>query len=588
MSPNDRATFRPARVLRAALAGLIALTVAGCSRSEPKRAEVPEPDAPGVVTLKPGATRLAVLVVFDQMRADYVERWRDLWGEGGFRRLLADGASFSACHYPYACTETGPGHASLATGRTPDRHGIVANAWYDRQAKAIVYSVAGTRPYQGVPAGAAGEGPSTPERLIGPSIADALRDASGRQSRVVSLSLKDRPAVFMGGRKPDACYWFDLWTGGFMTSTYYRDRPHPWVTDFDAGRPSARWFGKDWVRLRTDLDYEARSGPDHGPGEATGWIQGKTFPHPLNGGLKQLGKEPFANRDYHGALFTSPFGNDLLLEFARKAIAAERLGSGPMPDLLCLGFSSLDAIGHSWGPDSQEMLDAMLRADRVVAELLTTLDAQVGPGKYTLVLTSDHGVCPLPEVSRARKQEAGRVSVKHLTAEADAILQAAHSPPGTKDRWVAAIAETWFYLDPAVLALRKVKPADAQATLARGLKGQPGVLAAYTHTELVAGTPEGPIGRAVRRSFHPERSGDVGVVLRPYYILADDLVGTGHSSPHSYDTHVPLLVYGPGVAPGPRTDPVSPLVVPGILSAALGMAPPEGAESPVPPLQANP
>src|SRR5262249_39439190 len=141
----------------------------------------------------------------------------------------------------------------------------------------------------------------------------------------------------LGGRRPEACYWLDLWTGRFMTSTYYRDRPHPWVTEFDAGRPADRGVGKDWTRLRPYLDYAGPSSPDDAVGEATGWVQGRTFPHPMTGGLGQLKKEPFANKDYYGAVLTSPFGNDLLLDLARKAITAERLGGGPMPDLLCLG-----------------------------------------------------------------------------------------------------------------------------------------------------------------------------------------------------------------------------------------------------------
>jgi hypothetical protein len=526
---------------------------------------------------------LAVLVVFDQMRADYLERWRGLWGDGGFRRLQADGALFTDCHYPFACTETGPGHATLATARSPDSHGIVGNYWYDRRAGGDAYCVAGTRPYKAVPAGAAGDGPSTPEHLLGATVGDALREASGGRGRVVSLALKDRAAVLLGGRRPDACYWFDTWTGGFMTSTYYREEPHAWVAEFDRARPADRWFGKDWTRLRPDVDYAAHSGPDDAPGEATGWVQGRTFPHPTTGGLTLLKKEPYANRDYYGAVATSPFGNELLLELAKTAIDAEHLGGGPAPDLLCLSFSATDAIGHAWGPDSQEVLDAVLRADRLVADLLTHLDARMGPGRYLFVLTSDHGVCPLPEAARARGHDAGRVSLKRLTEDANAILQRAHGHGGEKDKWVEATAETWLYLNRGLLAQRGIAAADAEAAVARGLKDRPGVLAAYTRTQLTGGVPaEDAVGRTVRRSFHSDRSGDVAVVLKPYHVPGDDLVGTTHGSPHPYDTHVPLVVYGPGVRPGPRGEPITPLAVAGILAAGLGVPPPTGAETPVP------
>ena len=397
------------RLRRTAVAAALSLLGPGCGRPAP----APEPPVASAPAAVPEPCRLAVLVVFDQLRGDYLERWRPLWGEGGFRRLQADGAWFTNCHYPFACTETGPGHATLATGRSPESHGIVGNYWYDRRAAAEVYCVAGTRPYQGVPAGAAGDGASTPERLLGPTIGDALRDATGGRGRIIALGLKDRSAVFLAGRRPDACYWFDHWTGGFMTSTYYRDGPHPWVAEFNRGRPADRWFGHDWTRLRPDLDYAAHSGPDDGPGEATGWMQGRTFPHPTTGGLNRLAGGRYDNRDYYGALATSPFANELLLELAKRAIDAERLGADDVPDLLGLGLSATDPIGHSWGPDSQEVLDAVLRADRLLADLLAHLDARVGAGRYLVVLTSDHGVCPLPEVARARGRDAGRVPAKH-------------------------------------------------------------------------------------------------------------------------------------------------------------------------------
>jgi hypothetical protein len=354
-----------------------------------------------------------------------------------------------------------------------------------------------------------------------------------------------------------------------MTSSYYRERLHPWVAEFNRGRPADRWFGKDWTRLRPDLDYGKHSGPDDVAGEGTGWFQGRTFPHPTTGGLAKLG-DGFANKDYYGALSNSPFGDEVLLDLARRAIDAERLGGGDAPDLLCLSFSGTDTVGHCWGPDSQEVLDAALRADRLVAALLTHLDAAVGRGRYALVLTSDHGICPLPEVARGEGKDAGRVSPERLLAAAEDFLQQTFAPNGPKGRWVEANANEWVYLNPAVLRDRGLKVADVEAALAGWLKQQPGVLAAYTRTRLAAGPlADDPVGERVRRSFHPERCGDVAIVPRPYYLLTSDLTGTLHGSPHAYDTHVPLLVYGEGVAGGVRAEAVSPLAVASILADAL-------------------
>jgi hypothetical protein len=229
------------------------------------------------------------------------------------------------------------------------------------------------------------------------------------------------------------------------------------------------------------------------------------------------------------------------------------------------------------------MLDAMLRLDRLIANLLGHLDTRVGQGRYLLILTSDHGVCPLPEVARAQGKDAGRVPETILTSGANAALQQAYAPGGDKARWVEATAGFWLYLNRRLIQERGLKTADIEDTLVRWLKGQRGVLAAYSRTQLGAELPaDDAIGQAVRRSFHPDRSGDVAVVLKPFHLLGPDVTGTSHGTPHAYDTHVPLLVYGPEVHSRARTEPVTPLAVAAILAHALGVDPPAGADRSVP------
>jgi len=540
---------------------------------------------PAAEPLRP---RLAVLVVIDQLRGDYPERWGDLFGQGGFRRLERDGAWFTHCHYAYANTVTGPGHASVATGCSPDKHGIINNDWFDRASKAEVNCVESER-YERVPAppreeakaSATGEKKAkkytgvAPDRLLAPTLADALKEASGGKARVVALSFKDRGAVLLGGRHPDACYWFDSADGLFVTSTYYRDRSHPWVADFNAHRPADRWFGQEWTRLRPDLDYERFSSADDAPGEGKGAAQGMTFPHSFDGGPKKL------RRTYYSALFNSPFGNDLLLELAQHAIHAEQLGSRDVPDLLCLSFSSNDAVGHVWGPDSQEVLDITLRTDLLLKDLLATLDAEVGPGRYVLALTADHGVCPLPEAARARGDDAGRVPPALLKDRANAFLVTRFGGD-TRTRYIAAAIHPWIYLNRDLLQTRGFTTEEVADALAAWLERQDGVQRTYTHTQLVQGPDrDDRLGQMMRLSFDPERCGDVAVVLKPYHILYD-LTGTTHGSPYTYDTHVPLMVYGPGVKAGVRADPVRPQAVAAILARALGVEPPPRYEEAVP------
>jgi hypothetical protein len=559
------------------------------SRSAGPAEEAPPPagDVGGPSAGK-GPARLAVLIVFDQMRADYLTRWDALFGEGGFHRLEREGAWFQNCHYPYAATFTAPGHASLATGCCPMKHGIVGNTWYDRATRQSLYPVYSDR-YELVPLvrGKAkdevGDWPGVgPGQLLVETLGDALKRATGGRGRVVSLSLKDRSAVLLACRelRADACYWFFPSRGTFVTSTFYRPngRPHPWVARFNDRRPADRWFGRDWVRLRPDLNYVRHSGPDDVVGEGTGWAQHRTFPHPMTGGLRRPGTS------YYEALGNAPYGNLLLLELAQRAIDAERLGQNDAPDLLCLSFSCNDMIGHIWGPDSQEVLDITLRSDCIVRALLKQLDDRVGRGRYVLALTADHGVCPLPEVARRGGKKAGRVHPDLLKRKAEAFLNETFLKGKEQASWVEAQEDLWIYLNQKVLRAHDLKPARVEETLARWLSRQPGVQKAYTRTELSRGPlKDDRLGESVRRSFHPARSGDVAVVLKPYHILGQPLdTGTTHGSPHPYDTHVPLLIYGAGIRAGTRPEAVSPEAVAAILARGVGIKPPRGAAAAVP------
>jgi len=542
--------------------------------------------------------KLAVLLVFDQLRGDYLTRWNDLFEKDGFRRLLDEGAWFQNCHYPYADTKTGPGHASLATGCSPDTHGIIANEWFDREAPssgtldragesgAMVYCAAlpkykiVTVPTRQPSKVSTREGAGSPERLLAPTLADTLRASAGQKARIVSLSLKDRSAVLPGGKSPDACYWFDSDRGQFVTSSYYSFSFHPWVEEMNRSRWADRWFGKDWERLSATLDYERFSGPDNGAGEGTGYKQGKTFPHPLDGGLKKPAKE------YYDAIANSPCGNDLLLELTKKAIDAERLGQRGVADLLCVSFSSNDLVGHTWGPDSQEVLDITLRTDLLVRDLLRFLDDRVGKGNYTVVMSADHGVVPLPEVARQQGHDAIRIDAKGLLKKAEEFL---------RDKYAAALADPppaleaeskdVYYFNPVWLRAVGKTAEDVAPALADWLKTQPGIQTAYTHKQLSGVLPtEDAIGRKVQRSFHPARSGDVLPVLAPYclFATATTKTGTTHGTPHPYDTHVPLVVFGPEVKVGARKELVTPQAAAGILARALGIDPPEKAEVKLP------
>lgn len=594
--------MRPAVALVPLFAVLAGLGVYAATAARPARPPAADPARPRV--------KLAVLVVFDQLRGDFLDRWRPQFGRDGFARLRRDGAGFARCYYPYGTTSTGPGHASMLTGTSPDRHGIVNNNWYEAGADAYC---AGTDRYDLVPPAPPAAKPAdakqddrgakpapkavgTPDRLLSETVGDVLKEQYGDAAKVWGLSLKDRSAILPTGKRPDGAFWFN---GRVATSTYYTDkldRPYPaWARAFNDAKAADTWFGKDWTRFRTDLDYAALSGPDPAPGEGDGDKQGKVFPHPTTGGLKAPGK------DYYEALANSPYGNDLLLGLTKACVAAEGLGADDVPDLLVVSFSSNDLIGHTWGPDSQEVLDVTLRSDALVADLLRFLDDKVGKGNYLLGLTADHGICPLPEASAAKGRAAKRVDPAKLRGLAEQHLRAtfggppddpkgdpkaadAPAPKKAASGWIEAFSFPWFYLNPRLVEASGKTRGEVAGSLAGFLAQLPDAERAFTRDDLAGDFPDwDEVGRRCKRAYHPARCGDVYLVLRPFDLLSKvDGTGTNHGSPFGYDAHVPLLVYGPGVPGGDRTEPVTPQALAAVFARFLGVRPPADADAPVP------
>jgi predicted AlkP superfamily pyrophosphatase or phosphodiesterase len=562
-----------------------------------ERGKSPLPDGP---PKPPG--RLVVLIVFDQMRGDYPARWAAHFGEKGFERVKKDGVWYSDVHIPYSCTSTGPGHASIITGAPPSVHGIVENDWYDRAAGSRVYCAQPLRPFDRVPPapkGIPGRGSDigmSPERMLVETVGDKLL-ATSAKSRVVSLSIKDRTAVMLGGKKPTAAYCFDSRDGLFHTGAYYRQAVHPWVEEFNTSGRVNEWVGQEWTRLKPDLDYDKAAGPDDAAGEATGiddgetFSQKRTFPHPFPS-KAQKDERP---KLYYAAVEMSPAGNELLIELAKKAIAAENLGNSEVADLLCLSFSSNDLIGHAWGPDSHEMLDITLRSDAMLAEFLAHLDEKLGD-RYSVVVTSDHGVCPMPEQKRI--EGAARKSVRDLLPQLAAALDDAYGiPPGGPTNWFELETRDnsdlwpWLYLNHKAIAARKLDPA-AVADFAAQFIGNRGFMqTAFTRKHIESGTlpPGGNQAEAkamlerVKLAYRPDRCGDVIGIPKPGVLVTGYATGTSHGSPHTYDTHIPVMAFGAGVpALGKKTEPRSSLIVAPTMAALLGIDPPEAArEKPV-------
>ncbi len=343
------------------------------------------------LSLHAAPPKLVVMLVFDQMRGDYLIRWKEQFGTSGFARLCSEGVWWDNAHYPYAMTVTAAGHATIATGVTPNMHGIVGNDWIDYPKHAKAYCVESDRwelqslgvtltDKDGKPRPA-----GSPEKLFVPTVGDLLKEASP-QSRVFSISAKDRSAILMAGKKADGCFWLDSKKGQIVSSSYFPPFAPDWFRSFIQSDPAGQWFGQEWNKFRTDIDYVALAGVDDQPGEGVGKGQGRTFPHPFSS------KSTTKDEDYYESVAISPMGNDLLVDLAIELARQEELGKRDVPDILAISFSSNDLVGHNWGPDSQEVLDITLRSDQQVRRLLDFLDEHVGKGNYIVTLSADHGV----------------------------------------------------------------------------------------------------------------------------------------------------------------------------------------------------
>ena len=491
---------------------------------------------------QPSRPRLLVVIVIDQFRYDNLTRFRDLFDPqaGAFGRFRSKGAFFANAHYEHATTYTGPGHAHILSGGYSYLTGIVGNRWFDRASGRLVAAAGDPDShFVGAP-GDESEGTS-PRNFIGTTLGDELILNSQGRSKVVTVALKSRSATLLGGKLGKA-YWFNEQAGGFETSTYYAKALPDWVVAWNKKRVADQYFGKVWTPLVPESAF-ARASEDDFPQEGDVGGLGRTFPHKLTGKLEAPGEV------YYDALAKTPFGNDLVLEFARAALDAEGLGRDETPDLLAVSLSANDEVGHTFGPYSREVLDMTVRTDRQLGAFLRYLDRKA-PG-YTAVLTADHGATPIPEYSARLGIDAHRIKKQTLK---DAIEKALDDKFGEGD-WVLALEDPSVYLDLKLIAERKLDPTVVEDATAEALSRVPGILRGYTRTQLMRGLGgTTAIDRAFQLVFHPSRSGDVLILMSPYSFwgsrYAELDYGDSHGSPYDYDTHVPLALMGPGVVPG--------------------------------------
>jgi predicted AlkP superfamily pyrophosphatase or phosphodiesterase len=501
--------------------------------------------------------KLVVGIVVDQMRYDYLTRYESKYGEGGFKRMMNEGFNCKNYHFNYIPTYTGPGHAAVYTGTTPKYHGIISNSWYDKVEKKSVYCVnddnfnpIGTEDkYSRV----------SPNRMTVTTVTDQLRLHTQQRAKVIGIAIKDRGAVLPAGHSANAAYWFQgKEEGNWVTSSYYMDALPNWVKKFNSSKVAEDYL-KPWNTLY-DIETYTESGLDLNDFE--NGFRGKetaTFPYDL----KALSKE---NSGFD-IIKSTPYGNSLTTDFAIAAIEGEDLGVDEITDFLTISYSSTDYIGHNFGVNAKETEDTYLRLDKDLERLFNELDYKVGKGNYTVFLTADHAAAEVPSFLKSHKVAAGYYDLAAFRKKLILFLSRAY---GAADL-VEYAGDFQIFLNRSKLKSLKLNLAEVQEAIVNEIIDYEFIDKAYSATAMRNNSYSFGIEHLLQNGYHQKRSGDILVVLSPG-VISYPKKGTTHGSGYTYDTHVPLLLFGKGIQHGETLQKTKITDIAPTISALLGIA----------------
>jgi arylsulfatase A-like enzyme len=481
--------------------------------------------------------KLVVVIVVDQLRPDLLERNHARFRENGFRMLTDRGAYFLSCYYDYANTTTAPGHATLLSGSYSDGHGILANQWWDPAKKKSVAAVSDdSTTLVGPVAKAPG---ASPRHLLTSTLGDELKLATRGRSRVFSTSLKDRSAVFSAGFAADGVYWMDPASGAWITSSYYASKLPGWVERFNSDKRTEKYWNLEWKDGSGKLLRSTRRGPESRFADVVG---------------------------------VTPFAIEYQLEFARELITQEKLGGGSATDLLVLGLSSPDLLGHQAGPDSPEISQILLDLDTKLEEFFAFLGRQIGLANVWIALAADHGIAPLPADAAKVRLPAGSGEYTGLKERLNAALAAQFHAAG---EYVAAVHWPQVFLSSEAFQRLKVSQAEAERAVGEALVRM-GMRAYYTKSRLARGEmPPDEEGRRYLHSYSPHSGWYVLGVPRPFHSPDSK---ANHGTGYSYDRHVPLALFGLPFQAGHYRTPAEPVDLAVTLASLLGISSPASAQ----------
>lgn len=485
----------------------------------------------GQSKIPPERPKLVIGIVVDQMRYDYLTRYWDKFGKGGFKRLVQEGTVCNNTNLNYLFTQTAVGHASIFTGATPSVHGIVSNDWYSRTKKVKEYCCEDKKAIAvgGDPRSTSG----SPRNLMTSTIGDELKLFSNGKSKVFGISMKDRAAILSAGRMADAAYWYDDYSGEWMSSSYYMDTLPKWVKKFNKKDLSGFYLDKIWEPL-LPMEKYIESLPDVNKYETGIERTYKVFPYdfPL------FSVDQRKNKKY-GLLRYSPFGNTYTKDFALAAIDNENLGKDEFTDMLIVSFSPTDYLGHYFGPRSIEVEDAYLRIDQEIEHFLVFVDDMLGKENVLVFLTSDHGVSDVPQYLVDLKSNAGIFKQNYAIALLKSYLNALYG----EGEWITEYIEQQIFLNHELIEKAKIPLDEIQRKAADFVVQFSGVSHAITASTLTGTNFTEGIQDRIQNSYYAPRCGDILISLMPGYI-EDVSYSTTHNSAYSYDTHIPLIWYG--------------------------------------------
>ena len=479
--------------------------------------------------IPPEQPKLVVGILISEMRYDYLNRYWNNFGEGGFKKLISTGTVFKNAHHDYLIAESSAGYATVATGAFPDVHGIVSNYWYERLKNRVRYCISDEK--VSTVGGSYESGKYSPSGMLAITVSDQLKLTSGFKSKVISISLDPVASVFTGGHTANAAYWYDNANGKWITSSFYRDSLPDWLNEFNAKDIAGTYLSRTWETLLPEEKYTAGNNTDNVKEKG---LSGRTdFPYNLD----QISLLKRKQRDYSILKYT-PFGNTYTKDLAISAIINEQLGQNDHTDWLSVGFSASTYIGENFMSWSKEMEDTYLRLDQDIAHFLSFLDEQIGLKNVLIYITAENALANEPSYLMEHRLPSGYFNYNNALSLLRTYLNVVYG----SGEWIKFYYSQQIFLNRDLIEDSRISHEEFMNRIAGFMVQFEGVSNVLTSENLMKNNYTQGIFEKMQRTYNQKRSGDIILGLTPGWVERGS--DREAASAFRYDTHVPLVFYG--------------------------------------------